>query len=313
MLFDKRALYAQPAGALPRLGLLWIKSKANSQNFDLMVEALRVRGYVAGKNIEFDDRFLADRYNDLPAMAEKLARERYTVILCFGATATLAMGKATSMTPIVTVSGLDPVKAGFAESLARPRKNMTGYVTEGEPMGLKRLELIKEALPGLRKLGVLYAPQSPYQSTELQMIRSKAGKLKLQVEALEIRSPEEISSIATRVRSAGVGGLHVGSSTLFRAHLRELMREIEATRLPAIFPGSEYVVAGGLLSYGPNMAMRFQKGAVFVERVLKGAKPGDIAIEQETKYDLAINLKTAKSLGLTIPPSVMVRADKVIE
>ena len=303
----------QPSGNIPRIGLLWIHSAGSSHYTNAFREGMRALGYVEGKNISIDDRSLVDGYDDLPAAAGRLAREKVSVIVVYGATALLAAHKAAPGIPIVVFSGGDPVKLGLAASLSKPGGNVTGMSTVGAELSAKRLELLKEIAPRIRRLAVLLYPGSPGEVASLRTYEATARTLSLETRTVEIHNQGEIESVIAGIAKMDVQAIAVVGSTLLDANRKQVVAAIGTIHMPAIYSRGEYVESGGLIAYGPNFVDHFRRAAVFVDKILKGTKPGDIPIEQPTKFELVLNMKTAKALGIKIPNSILVRADKVIE
>ena len=306
------AAEAQPVKA-PRVGLLSLGSAEPSPFFEALRQGLRERGWVEGENIFFEDRSTVGHYSRLADVAAELVRLKIDVIVTAGGTATQAARKATGTIPIVTVAGSDPVETGLATSLARPGGNVTGLTTSGRDLVAKRLELLKEALPGLSRIAVLWNSESRTELVSLRNAEAAAKLLGLNVQPVEARRAEDLEKAVASMVHHHAGAVAPVPSTLFRAH-RARLDELAAThRLPSTFSEREYVEAGGLMSYGPDVKDSFRRLAVYVDKILKGGKPGDLPIEQPTKLELAINMKTARALGLTIPPSLLLRADRIIE
>jgi putative ABC transport system substrate-binding protein len=306
-------VFAQQQSDVPRIGLLWIDLGTTPHYLAALREALHAQGYMEGKNIQIDDRFLVKGYEQLEKAAAKLVAEKVEVIVCFGATATQAAAKATSSIPIVTLTGNDPVKLGLAVNLARPGKNVTGMTFISADMAGKRLELLKEARPRIRHVGVVMSTVSKSEAIYFQELETAARSLNLEVRSIGIPSPERIDAVIAGASDSGVGGLIVVAGTLLTAHRRQVVKAVEKTRLPAVYSSSDYTDVGGLISYSPNVGEGFARIAVFIDKILKGASPGDLPIERPTKFDLVVNMKTAKALGVKIPDSILVRADRLIE
>ena len=307
------ATIAQQLGRMPRIGLLWIDADSLSQNAATFREALRELGYLEGKNISIDDRSLVDRYELLPSAAGKFVSQSVDVIVCYGATAIQTASKATSTIPIVMVLGGDPVKLGVAANLARPGGNVTGTSSIGQELSGKRLELLKEMVPALRRLAVILYPQSTAEVVALRNYEAAARILKVKVRSVEVRNAGEIAPVIAGIARMDVQGIAVVGSTLLTANRKQVVAAVEKVRLPAIYANNDFPQAGGLLAYAPNYSEGFRRAATYVDKILKGAKPGDIPIEQPTIFELIINGKTAKALGIKIPNSILVRATKIIE
>ena len=303
---------AQKRGAIPRIGLLWIESSGDSAILKAVREGLRAQGYVDGENIEVDTQSLVDRYDRLAAAADKLVNEKVDLILSYGATATLAASNATSAIPIVMVTGGDPVKLGVAATLSKPGGNVTGVTFLNQDLIGKRLEILKEAVPGIRRVGVLLNPESAAEVTEIVRWEAAARTLNIEVQRIEIRFPSEISNVISGVIQQSLDAVGIVASTMFVANRTQIVTALEKTRLPTIYANEDDTHAGGLISYGPNVSDGFRRAASHVVKILKGAKPAELPFEQPTKFALVINLRTAKALGLVIPQSLVLRADEVI-
>ncbi len=303
---------AQPV-KVPRVGLLGLGSAGRSPFFEALRQGLRERGWVEGQNITFEDRSTVDHYNRLADVAAELIRLNVDVIVTAGTTATQAVRKATAVIPIVTVVASDPVETGLATSMAPPGGNITGLTTSGRDLIAKRLELLKETLPGLSRVAVLWSPDTRTGSVSLRNAETAAGALGLKVQPVEVRRPEDLDKAFRSMTHARAGALVTVSSSMFRANRARIVELTARHRLPSVFPEKEYVEAGGLMAYGPDLKDSYRQAASHVDKILKGTKPGDLPFEQPTKFGLVVNLKTARTLGLKIPPPVLVRADQVIE
>ncbi len=306
------AAEAQEAKA-PRVGLLGLGSAESSPLFEALRQGLRERGWVEGQNIAFEDRTTVGHYSRLPDVAAELVRLKVDVIVAWGTTPALAARKATGTIPIVTTAGSDPVEMGLATSLARPGGNVTGLTSSGRELVGKRIELLKEALPRLSRIAVLWNPESRTQPLSLRDAEAAAKSLGLQVRPAEVRGPEDLEKAFASIAHQRPEALALLASNMFRAHRVRIVELAARHRLPATFSDRSFVEAGGLMSYGPDDKALFRQLANYVDRILKGAKPGDLPIEQPTKFELVINMKTAKALGLTIPQSLLQRADELIQ
>ena len=305
------AAVAQQASKLRRIGLLWIRS--DGTGLQAFRERLRALGYAEGTSILIDERFLVDSYDQIPKAASELVKEKPDVIVTFGSVATRAAYNATKRIPIVMTSAGDPVKIGVVASLQRPGGNVTGLGSRVEELSGKRLELLKEVAPGARSVAVVFYPGSQSEVTQWQAHESAARVLSLSVVPVEIRSAGDISPQIAGIAKLDVGAVTFVGSTLFNANRKQLATAVARLGLPAIYTTTEYSDAGGLLSYGTNISHRFRRAADYVDKILKGANPGDLPIEQQDRIELVVNLKTAKSLGIKIPQSILIRADRVIE
>jgi putative ABC transport system substrate-binding protein len=307
------AAKAQQTTKIPLVGVLNTGAGPRSTTVDSTRQGLRDLGYVEGQTIAFDVRFVGMKLEALPGSAVDLVRRRVDVIVVSGPAGIRAVRDATSTIPIVALDlESDPIKAGFAKSLAQPGGNLTGCWLDQPGLTGKWLELIEEAAPGTRRVAVLRDPTTgPWQ---LAAIRAAADRLRIDLLLLEVRRSEEVDhALGTAVKS-GARALVQLSSPLFDSPLAKRIADITLShRLPAISMFRRFPERGGLMAYGPNQAEYYKRLAIYVHKILQGARPGDLPIEQPTQFDLVINLKTAKALGLTIPPSLLQRADHVIE
>ena len=295
-----------------RVGLLGIGSDEQSPFFEAFRQELRERGWVEGRNIVFEDRSRVEGYKRLPEVAAELVRFKVDVIVTTNTTGAIAAKKATGTIPIVTMMGADPVQTGLVASLARPGGNVTGLASLGRELMGKRLELLKETLPGVSRVAVLWNSESRTEIFSLKDAEAAAMSLGLRVQAVEVRRPEDLEKAFANLMREHPEALVPATSSLFRAHRARVVELAIRHRLPAIFDSKAYVEAGGLMSYGSDTKAIFRGLASYVDRILKGAKPGDLPVEQPTKFELVINLKTARTLSLTIPPAVLARADETI-
>ena len=274
---------------------------------------LRDLGYVEGKNIAFEYRFADNKLDRLPALADELVRLKVDVLVTPGINEALAAKNATRTIPIVFMISADPVAAGLVDSLARPGGNITGFTDIGAVLAGKRLELLKETVPKLSRVAVLWDPQNPSSAQEWKESQLPARELGLQLHSMEVSSADKYESAfkeATKARSAALAST---SNALANSNQKRIADLATKNRLPAIYPREDWIASGGLMSYGPDRADVYKRVAVFVDKILKGTKPADLPVEQPTKFEFIINLKAAKQIGLTIPPNVLARADKVIK
>src|SRR5437773_9567619 len=279
--------------------------------------ALRELGYIEGQNITIEYRYAEGKNDRLSEVAAELVRLKVDIILTAGGTGIIQAAKnATKTIPIVmTGGGSDPVEAGLVESLARPGGNVTGLSTLARELGGKRLELLKEAVPKLVRVAVLYDPaNSPGTTREVKEVLPVAARaLGLTIQPWEVRAAEDFDKVFAAISKWRPDGLYVGSrNPLMAAYEKRIVGFALESRLPSAYDRREAVDAGGLMSYGADLADRYRRIATYVDKILKGAKPADLPVEQPTKFEFIINLKAAKQIGLTIPPNVLARADKVI-
>jgi putative ABC transport system substrate-binding protein len=300
---------AQSAGKIARIGVLvpdFPPSEAQPQPSPLQ-QALRELGWVEGKNIVFESRFAEGDLDRLRDLAAELVRLQADIIAASGAIAIRAAQQATSTIPIVMMGTADPVRAGFVASLARPGGNITGVSHLDVDLTSKQLELLREALPGVSRVAVLADPAMPYTPAMMSETERAARALGMQLQILEVTDPNALESAFATIARERVDALIVlPNSARFTAHHRRQIVDLAArSQLPAIYARRGLVEAGGLMSYGASLPALFRRAAVYIDKILKGAKPADLPVEQAMKFELFINLKTAKALGLTIPPSLL--------
>jgi putative ABC transport system substrate-binding protein len=309
---------AQPAERVYRIGYLSIGSGTGAvyiRPLEGFRQQLRELGWIEGRNIAIEFRFAEGRADRLPGLAEELVRLKVDVITAVPTPAALAAKNATSTIPIVGMSLSEPVAVGLVASLARPAGNVTGvsYAFGTEIFG-KQLELLRDVAPKVRRVAVLANPtSSPAYPQTLDAVRAAARSLGLELQLLEVGEPTEYDRAFAAMTKERAGALLVMGHPLFFLHRARLADLAERTRLPSMSTQEQWVDAGGLMSYGPNFVDLYRRGATYVDRILRGAKPGDLPIEQPTKFSLVLNLKTARALGLKIPPALLHRADQVIE
>jgi putative ABC transport system substrate-binding protein len=304
---------AQQPGNVPRLGYLSGRTGRRSPNAEALRQGLRDLGYVEGQNIAIEYRSTKGNLDRLPTLAAELVRLKVDIIFTAGGEAGRAAKKATSAIPIIFVGAVDPVATGMVDSLARPGGNITGFSTGAPGLYGKRFEIIKETLPRLSRVGVLLNPTNPNAHVALKEIRSGGQDLGVQVQSLEVRSPNDIDSAFEAATKAQAGALVVAQHAPITTNPNRIAELAAKRRLPAIYTETEWIDAGGLMSYGPSIPDLYRRAAIYVDKILKGTKPADLPVEQPIKYELMINLKTAKTLGLTIPPEVLARANRLIK
>ena len=312
MLLAPCSAEAQQPTKVPRIGYLTADSR--SAHADVRAEAfregLRELGYVEGKNIVIEWRQAEGKLDRLPALAAELVRLKVEVIVTGGPTATRPVKDATTTIPIVMTQDSDPVGNGFIASLARPGGNITGLSNLAQEISGKRLEILKEVVPKLSRVAVLGMSTNPGNAQSLRETELAAGALGVQIQYLDIRDSKDIDAA---LRTASKGRADAVLVLNFPGNISRGMPELAVkNRLPAIYYGSTIVDRGGLMSYGASITDLDRRAATYVDKILKGAKPADLPVEQPTKFEFIINLKAAKQIGLTIPPNVLVRADKVI-
>ena len=305
---------AQQAAKVPRIGFLGNSTAALEANLvGPFREGLRDLGYVEGQNILIEYRWAEGKNERFPALIAELIVLKVDVIVTAGTPAALAVKKATTSIPLVMAAVGDPIGVGLVASLARPGGNVTGLSAIAPELEGKRLELLREVVPKLSHIAVLWNPDNPLLAGSLKETRAAAQVLRIKVQLLGVRTAEDFPAAFAAILKERPGALLVLADRIF-LHNRARIVDFEAKRrLPGVYPYRELVEAGGLMSFGPSYAGMHRRAAYYVDKILKGAKPADLPVEQPTKFELVINLKTAKALGLTIPPSLLGRADEVIQ
>jgi putative ABC transport system substrate-binding protein len=304
---------AQQPTSIPRIGFLITASPSTMSTWvEAFRQGLRELGYVEGKNILTEHRYAEGKLDRLPALADELVRFQVHIIVTAGSSSTRAAKRATATIPIVMAFDDDPVGSGFAASLARPGANITGSSTLSPEIRAKQLELLKEIVPKLSRVGVLGDVTRPGIPQALREINLAADALRVHIQFLEVRDPKDIETAFRAVSKEQADAVLVLPSPITFSHRRRVIAFAEQGRLPAMFSFPEFVEDGGLMSYGANIADLYRRAATYVDKILKGAKPADLPIEQPTKFELIINLRAAKQIGLTVPPTVLARADRVI-
>jgi ABC-type uncharacterized transport system substrate-binding protein len=303
---------AQQPVKVPRIGLL---SATSSTQPALATEAfrqgLRELGYVEGKNIVVEYRHAEGQVDRLPTLAAELVRLKVDVIYSGSTAAILAINQATKTIPVVIAIGGDPVRLGLVSTLARPGGNITGLTTLSSELGGKRLELLKGVAPKISRVAALFerAGSGPDQIKEVEVAAQALG---VHLQSLELQALEDLDRAFSVMKKDGASALIVLRSALTNAHRKRIVELAVKSRLPTVYSDSDFVDAGGLMSYGADFSAVYRRAAIYVDKILKGVKPADLPVEQPTKFELVINLKTAKQIGLTIPPNVLARADRVI-
>ena len=305
---------AQQPTKIPRIGFLSTTSASSiAPNLEAFRQGLRESGYIEGKNIIIEYRWAEGKIERVPDLAAELVRLRVDVIVAGGSPGIRAAKDATNAIPIVFAGlGTDPVELGFVASLARPGGNITGVGAGNPELYGKRLELLKEAVPRLSRAAYLRNPDNPASRLTGKEIHAAAGVLALQIQILEVRNVNDLDGAFQAARRAQAGGLIVAQTPPINSDLKRVVNLAAKSRLPAIYADKNWTDAGGLMSYSTNTVDVYRRAAGYVDKILKGAKPADLPVEQPTKFEFVINLKTAKQIGLTIPPNVLARADRVI-
>ena len=308
------AAEAQSAGKVYRIGRLSpLSAETDVPNLAAFRKGLRELGWIEGQHFTLESRFADGQATRLPDLAAELVRQRVDLILTGSNPGALAAKNATATIPIVMVTTGDPVAGGLVASLARPGGNVTGVTALGQMLNAKRLELIKEAVPGVTRVAVLTNPASPYTAPFLKEKDDAARALGLQLPMLEARDTVGLDGAFAALATERAGALMVQTNPLFIRYRRRIVELAARSRVPAVYGEREFVDAGGMMFYGASLADMYRDAAAYADRILKGSKPADLPVEQATTLKLVINLKTARALGLMIPPSLLQRADQVID
>ena len=302
---------AQNRATTPRLGILSVTAPPNP-SIDIFVRALQDHGYTDGKNIVIDYQFARGKAERMPELAADLVRSKVDAIFAAGPGAIVALKQATKTIPIVFFSTSDPIGLGVVASLAHPGGNFTGMSALASDLWPKRLELLKEISPKLSRVAMVWNKGNAAMNLEAKATQEVAEPLGVALQDRGIKDPAELEGIFAAMAKDRPDGFLTLVDPFLTTYQKRILDFLTANRLPAIFESKEWVEAGGLISYGPNYAELFRRAAIHMDKILKGAKPADLPVEQPTQFELVINLKTAKQIGLTIPPNVLVRADKVI-
>lgn len=309
------AASAQQTPKMPRIGLLSVGSDPSrplAPQWLAFLDGLRVLGYVEGQNIAIERRFAAGKSERVAGMANELVQLGVDVIVATGLRENQAARQATRTIPIVMVVVDDPVEAGFVESLGRPGGNVTGLAFSATGIGEKYVELLGQAVPSVKRMAVVAS--RPVPPGLLKEMQGAARTMHIALPSpIMVRGAEQFESVFTNARADRIGGLIFPSDALSVLHRQQVVELAAKYRLPALYSHREFVEAGGLMAYGPSFVERFRRAATFVAKIVKGAKPADLPVEQPTTFELILNLKTAKTLGLTFPPALLIRADGVLQ
>jgi len=306
--------HAQQPTKIPRIGLLFTATpSAAAARIEAFRQGLRELGYVEGKNILIEQRYAEGQLNHMNELAAELVRLKVDVIVTIGPAATRPAKEATHAIPIVMGVDDDPVGNGFVASLARPGRNITGLASLAPEIGGKQLELLKEIVPRLSRVAVLGTSTQPGNAQSLREAEVAAGALAVKLQYLDVLSPKDIEPVFRTASNGRAEAVLVLRASIFFSHRKQIVDLAAKRQLPAMYYTTEYVEEGGLMTYGVSITDLFRRAATYVDKILKGAKPAELPIEQPTKFELVVNLKTAKRIGLTIPPNVLARADKVIK
>jgi putative tryptophan/tyrosine transport system substrate-binding protein len=306
------AARAQQAGKQPTIGFLGAAPSIESQRIAAFVQRLRELGWIDGRNLAIEYRWAEGRNERYTEIAAELVRLKVDVIVTVATPATLAAKQATTVIPIVFLTASDPVGTGLVATLARPGGNVTGLANQISDTTGKKLEFLREVVPGLRRLAIMANVANPAAVLDMGEAQVTGRALGLEVTTSEIRRAEDISPAFDALKGRA-DALYLCPDPLMNTNRTQINIFAVRARLPTIYGVRDFVQAGGLMSYAPNLPNQFRRAADFVDKILRGAKPGDIPVEQPTKFELVINLTTAKALGLTVPPSLLARADEVIE
>ena len=305
---------AQTAAKVYRIGLLGgTPTTAEPHLWEGFFQEMRERGYVEGRNTIFDGRWSGDHTERLPGLAAELVQLKVDVIVAGAAPAPEAAQRATSTIPIVMAYHPDPIGVGLVSSLASPGKNITGMSVRSPELVGKQLQLLREAVPGISRVALLSSLALPSNALVVKEAQVAARSLKVPLQVLQVRAPDDLTPAFSAMTKDRADGFIVLGGSIFFAERTRIAKLAAQSRLPSIYAVRQFTEAGGLMAYGPSIRDSLRRAATYVDRILKGAIPGNLPIEQPTKFELVINLKTAKALGLTIPPSVLARADQVIQ
>jgi putative ABC transport system substrate-binding protein len=314
LLVSPYAIEAQQAGKVYRIGLLAgsAQDPRAKRGYEVLQQGLRELGYVEGKNVILEYRFAEENVALLPELAADLVRRHVDIIVAAGHPMVLAAKQATTTIPIVMTVPTDPVETGLVESLARPGGNITGLTNLVVEIAGKPLELFKETVPTLVRVAVFYDAANPANFLHAQAVQTAGHALGLTVQLWEVRGPDDFARVFAALRQERPDGLYVTGSPLLRANEKRLIDFAVQSGFPSVHEGREAVEAGGLLSYAYDIAYQYRRVASYVDKILQGTKPAELPVERPMKFELIINLKTAKALGLVIPPSILFQADEVI-
>jgi putative ABC transport system substrate-binding protein len=302
------AAEGQQASKIPRIGII-----EYSAAWEPFLEGLRRLGYVEGQNIAIERRSTGGKPDRLANIAAELVRQKVAVLVTLGTPATLAAKQATQTIPIVMIAVADPQRTGLVASFARPGGNITGLTILGPELAAKRLQLLKEVVPKVSRVAFLWNPANPGTAINFESVQAGARTLGVEMQSIEVSSPTELESALTAMMKKHPDAFMMTADPMHLLHAAWIIDFVNRRRLPAMYQVKESAMAGGLMSYGPYRPDLFLRAATYVDKILKGINPGDLPVEEPRRVELVINLKTAKALGLTIPPSLLRRADQVIE
>jgi len=303
--------YGQQPASPRRIGVLLVAS-IEDKDVQMFRDGLRDAGYVEGRDLVIDWRSANGDYDRFPELIADLVKRKVDVIVVETTLATTLLKRATSTIPIVMAVVGDPLRSGLVTSLAHPGGNVTGLSLMAAELDAKRLQLFKEAIPRLTRVAVLWNPDTPWHPKAIADLKAAAPALSLKLSLVGARTPDEFSPAFSEISRTHAQGLYLMDDGIFFAHRTTLLNLMSKARLPTSYSDKQLVVEGALMSYGPSLGDIYRRSAGYVDKILKGAKPGDLPIEQPTKFEFVVNLKTAKALGITIPQSILLRADEVI-
>jgi len=310
IVFKPQNTYAQQPAAPRRIGVL--SNSTEGTQAQAFRQGLRDAGYAEGRDVVIEWRSASGNYARLPELAADLVQRKVDVIVVVSTLAALAVKRATSTIPIVMAEVADPLGSGLVTSLAHPGGNVTGLSLMSAELGAKRLQLLKEAIPRVARVAVLWNPDTPFHTKAVEDLKAAAPSLAIELSFVSARTPEEFGPAFSAMARAHAEALYVLGDAFFFSHRTTLLKLASKARLPTSYSERLFVDEGGLISYGSNRDDMYRRSAGYVDKILKGARPGDLPIEQPTKFELVVNLKTAKALGITIPQSILLRADEVI-
>ena len=313
IVLNPKSASAQQRAGRGHIGVLLVARSPESEDWRAFRQGLRDAGYVEGRDFVIEWRSANGDYARVPELAADLVQRRVDVIVTESTVAAKAVKKATSTIPIVMAIVADPVGSGLVTSLAHPGGNVTGVSLMTAELAVKRLQLLKDAIPGLTRVAVLWNPGTPFHKQAVEDLNAVAPSLSLELKFVSALKPDDVGPAISTVIQAHAQALYVLDDPLFFAHRMTLLKLASQARLPVVYGERSFVDAGGLMSYGTNIGDLIRRSAGYVVKILKGAKPGDLPIEQPTKFELVVNLKTAKALGITIPESILLRVDEVIK
>jgi putative ABC transport system substrate-binding protein len=295
-----------------RIGVLLVAFSPEDKDAQAFRQGVRDAGYAEGRDVVIEWRSANGDYDRVPELVADLVQSKVDVIVVDNMVATRAVMRATSTIPIVMATVYDPVSSGLVANLAHPGGNVTGLSPMSTELTPKRLQLLKETIPRLSRIAVLWNPATPWHAKVIEDLKAVAPSLSMELSYVSVRTPDEIGPAFSAVSRAHAQALYVIGDAFFLTHRMTLLKFASKAGLPTVSGLKQFVDAGALMSYGPNFGDLFRRSAGYVDKILKGAKPGDLPIEQPTKFELVVNLKTARALGITIPESILVRADEVI-